>query len=114
MRDINVITLVQLSFQVWQANHNGQVIPYISRVQPQSFTHEIRGTKSSSRRLLTFDVEDTLPFKAIEILGEASAIGCKEMPLDCEHKQGIELIEGVEKREKVSGASMGCDGEEVA
>jgi hypothetical protein len=34
--------------------------------------------------------------------------------LDGEHKEGIELVEGVEYAEEVAGVSLGCDGEQVA
>lgn len=54
------------------------------------------------------------PLEAIEVLREAPAMCLQEMPLNNEHKQGIELIERVEHAEEVPRMLMGSDGEEIS
>ena len=60
------------------------------------------------------DVDDSFALKAIEILGEAPAVGFKIMTLNSEHKDSVDFVEGVQKTEKVSWVTVCSNGEEVA
>jgi len=67
-----------------------------------------------SRNLAAFDTEDSFTFEAVEVLGEAAAIGEEVVALDGEHEEGVELIEGVEDMEEVAWMALGGEDEEIA
>ncbi len=52
-----------------------------------------RGRDVRARNLA--DCEGLLAFEAVEVLGEAASVGFQVVPLDEEHEQGVELVEGV-------------------
>lgn len=71
---MNIIALVKLSLEIRQPDHDDQVVPNIACFQLQCLAHEARSPDTGAWCLSTFDAEDTLALKIIEILGEASAI----------------------------------------
>lgn len=90
-----IIALIQLPLEIGQSNHDGQVVPDIARFKLQRFAHETRSPNTGAWCFSTFDAEDSLALKIIEILGETSAIGLEVMPLHGQHQQCIDLIEGI-------------------
>lgn len=92
---MNIIALVKLPLEIRQPDHDGQVIPNISCLELQRFTHEARSSNAGAWCFSTFDAEDSLTLEIIEILGEASVIGLEVMALHGQHKERIHLIEGV-------------------
>ena len=92
---MDIVALVKLALQVWQAHHNGQIFPYVSISQLQRLPQQVRCTNPCTRSFTSFDTQNPLAFEAIEVLCKASAICLEVVPLNGEHKKGIEFIEGV-------------------
>jgi hypothetical protein len=53
MRGMYIVAFVQLSLQIWQADHHGQILPDIAVAELQSLAHIIRCTELRSRDLAT-------------------------------------------------------------
>jgi len=103
---VDIIALVEFTLEVWQAHHNGQVLPDITCPQAQGFTDKAWGTELSARYFAAFGAENTLALKAIEVLGEAAAVGKKVVALNKEHEESVNLIERVEDTQKVAGLTV--------
>lgn len=92
---MNVIALIKFPLDVRQPNHDGQVVPNIAWFKLQGFAHERWSPNTSPWCFFTFDTEDSLALKIVEIFSKGSAIGLEIMPLHGQHKERIDFIEGV-------------------
>lgn len=111
---MDLIALVELSFEIWDADQDSEIIPDISRSKPQRFSHESRSANARSGGLSALDTQDSLTLEAVKVLGEASAVGLEVVPLHGQHKERITLIKGVKNTKKVSGMAVCGKGEEVS
>ena len=57
---------------------------------------------------------DTLALEAVEVLGEAAAVGLEVVALNGEHEKSVDFIEGVKEAKQIAGVTVGSYGEEVA
>lgn len=108
---MDVIALVQLPFQVRQANHHCQIPPDIAVLKFESFANIIGRAELCARHFVAFRAENALAFEPIEVLGEAAAICTQKVPLHQKHEERVNFIERVEDAEKVAGMTVGGDGE---
>lgn len=89
------MTFIELPFDIRQENHDGKVFPQVASSELQGLTHEGWSSDLSTGCFSSFDTEDALALEAVEVLGEAAAIGEKVMPLNGQREKRIELIERV-------------------
>ena len=113
LRGMNVVALIEFSFEVRQANHDGQIIPDVPFLELESLAHKARGTNSGSRCFSAFDVKYSLPLEAVEVLSKAPSICFEIVALDGERKQGVDFIKRVQEMKEVSRATVCSNGEEV-
>lgn len=85
-RRINIVRLVQLPFDIWQAHHYSQVLPDVCLCEFESLAYKCWRSNLSPRH---FCLEGFLSFETIEILGEAPTMCFEKVTLDYEHKQGV-------------------------
>ena len=76
-RGVDIIRLVQFPFRVWQSHHNSQILPNITSSQLQRLPHLLRRTQPCTRGISTLYTQHALAFQAVEVLGEAAAVGSK-------------------------------------
>lgn len=103
---MDIIALVEFAFEVWDADHNSKVSPYIDVSQLQGLAHQGRRSKMRPRRLSSFDAENSFALESIEVFCKASSKGVQVVVFYGQGEQRIELIEGVQSSEKVSWVSM--------
>ena len=103
---MDFVAFVQFALQIWQSDHDNQVLPYINCPQFERFAHKIRHGHLRPWKLAAFDIGDAFPFETIEVLCEASAIGQKVMPLYCEHEEGVKLVERVKDSKQVARMTL--------
>lgn len=96
LRRVNVVALIKLAFQVWQSNHESEVLPDVSLAQLQGLSHNTCSAELGTRNLSTFDAKHSLALETIEVFGEAAAMCDQKMALNKERENGINLIERVE------------------
>lgn len=60
-----------------------------------------------ARDFAAFDAQDALALEAVEVLGEAAAVGEEVVALDEEYEEGVDFIEGVEDPEEIAGLTVG-------
>jgi len=97
LRSVDIVAFVKLSFEIRHAYHNRYIVPYIAFPELKGFAHKIWGTNSSSMCFTALNVDDSFALEAIEILGEAPAVGFEIVTLDSEHKDSVDFIEGVQE-----------------
>jgi len=111
---MHIIPFIQLPLQIRQPNQHGQVPPHVPLPQLQRLTDVVCGAELRARELAAADAQHPLALEAVEVFGEAAAVGLEEVPLDEKHEEGVELIERVEGAEEIAWVAVSCDGEEVA
>ena len=111
---VNVVGLVQFTFEVGQSHHHCQVAPYVSFFQLQCFADLSSCAELCSRNLSSFYLQHTLTFQPVEILGEATSVCLEVMPFHNEHNQRVNLVKGIQDAEEIPWMSVCRDGEDVA
>lgn len=66
------------------------------------------------RRLTAGYSQDALALQAIEVFGEAAAVGAEVVPLHEEVEERVDFVVVVEDAEEVAGVALGGEDEEVA
>ena len=111
---MDVVALIKLTLQIWEAYHNCQIFPDVALLKLQCLTHQFGNSDSSSRSFSTLYTEHTLTLKTIKVLRESSTVGKEVVALYDKSKNGIDFIEGIEDAKEVSWMAMGRKSQEVA
>lgn len=90
---MNIVALVKFSFDIRYADNDRDILPYITRSEPQGLAQELGGSQASSWGLAAFDPKNSLAFEVVKILNEATAICLEEVALDDQREKRIDLIE---------------------
>lgn len=111
---VDVVALVELALEPRQADEYREVLPHVGIAQPDGLPHAVTGPKLRPGDLAAPDLQDAGALQAVEVLGEAPAIGAQEVALDEQHDQRVRLIEGIEHWQEIARVAVGGDGEQIA
>ena len=111
---MDIMALIKLTLQIWEAYHNCQIFPDVALLKLQCLTHQIGNSDSSSRSFSTLYTEHTLALETIKVLRETSTVGEEVVALYDKSNKGIDFIEGIEDAKEVSWMAMGRKSQEVA
>jgi hypothetical protein len=114
VRSVDIVSLVKLPLQPWQAYQHRQVFPHIAIAQLHSISYCVASPELCARYLASFNAEHARTLHAIEVLGKRPAICAQEVALHKQHEKCVDLIERVEYGQKVSWIAVRRDGEQVA
>lgn len=97
LRHVDIVALVELSLEIWQPDHQREIVPHIAVPKLQRLSHETWSSDTCSRSFSAFDSEHSLALQAIKVLREPAAISAEVMPLDDQREQRVDLIEGIQQ-----------------
>lgn len=60
-----------------------------------------------------FNTLDSLALEAVEVLSEAAAVGEEVVPLNKEHEESVDFIEGIEDPKEVAGMTVSGQGKHI-
>ena len=105
------MALVQLALDIGDADNDGKIPPYVGCRQLEGLSDEVGSRRARAGDLAT---QGLFSLEAIKVLREGSATRPEVVPLDDQHRQGVEFVEGVEYAQQVPRVSLRRDCEEVA
>lgn len=85
MSRVDIVALIQLALQPWQANEDSEVLPDIRWPQLDGIAHTVAGAELGTRYLSALDAQHAGAFEAVEVLGKGAAIGAEEVAFHEEH-----------------------------
>lgn len=68
--NVNVVAFIQLSFEIWQSDHTGKVLPDIRCTQSECLSDCCRSADLRSWYLAILCEENAFALKGVEVFGE--------------------------------------------
>lgn len=111
---MDIVSFIELPLQIWNPNHDNQVLPHVRRVQLQRLADGSRSAELGAWHLAILDMENALALEAVEVLCEGAAEGAEVVSFDDEGEEGVDFVKGVENAKEVTRVAVGCDGKDIS